>query len=135
MDEPVPYAVLIDRISHEVPYYRLVPQERGAPGRDGHQQPVHVDGRRQVLRRVAGDEARRRPPKTVVLPNKDYVPGIVPRPRACATSIYPLDWQAIVDYVGLPCVLKDAHGGGWKQRVRLPLARGADPRTTTSPAC
>ena len=22
MDEPVPYAVLIDRISHEVPYYR-----------------------------------------------------------------------------------------------------------------
>ena len=22
MDEPIPYAVLIDRISHEVPYYR-----------------------------------------------------------------------------------------------------------------
>src|SRR5205085_314874 len=28
---------------------------------------------------------------------------------------YPLDWQGIVDYVGLPCVLKDAHGGGWKE--------------------
>ncbi|MGQ0540142.1 MAG: ATP-grasp domain-containing protein, partial [Gemmatimonadaceae bacterium] len=27
---------------------------------------------------------------------------------------YPLDWQAVVDYVGLPCVVKDAHGGGWK---------------------
>ena len=22
MDEPIPYAVLVDRISHEVPYYR-----------------------------------------------------------------------------------------------------------------
>jgi hypothetical protein len=28
--------------------------------------------------------------------------------------IYPLDWRGIVDYIGLPCVLKDAHGGGWK---------------------
>ena len=28
--------------------------------------------------------------------------------------VYPLDWQAIVEYVGLPCILKDAHGGGWR---------------------
>ncbi len=28
---------------------------------------------------------------------------------------YPLDWQGIADYVGLPCILKDAHGGGWKE--------------------
>ena len=28
--------------------------------------------------------------------------------------IYPLDWTGIADYVGMPCVLKDAHGGGWK---------------------
>src|SRR4029077_7212459 len=27
---------------------------------------------------------------------------------------YPLDWNAIVDYVGMPCILKDAHGGGWR---------------------
>ncbi|MBI4277729.1 MAG: hypothetical protein HY660_04680, partial [Armatimonadetes bacterium] len=25
-----------------------------------------------------------------------------------------LDWRGIVDYAGLPCVLKDAYGGGWK---------------------
>jgi hypothetical protein len=28
---------------------------------------------------------------------------------------YPLDWEAIAGYVGMPCVLKDAHGGGWKE--------------------
>ncbi|HET9275550.1 MAG TPA: hypothetical protein VFN96_05705, partial [Gemmatimonadales bacterium] len=29
--------------------------------------------------------------------------------------MFPLDWQAVVDYVGLPCILKDAHGGGWRE--------------------
>ncbi|MDQ3811299.1 MAG: hypothetical protein M3336_13510, partial [Chloroflexota bacterium] len=52
-------------------------------------------------------------PKTVALPNKDYIPGIVHN-ESLRNLIYPLDWQGIVDYVGMPCVLKNAHGGGWK---------------------
>ena len=36
--------------------------------------------------------------------------------RACAISSIPFDWQGSVDYLGgFPIVLKDAHGGGWKQ--------------------
>jgi hypothetical protein len=53
-------------------------------------------------------------PKTVLLPNKAYVPGIVPG-ESLRNLKYPIDWGSILDYVGLPCVLKDAHGGGWKQ--------------------
>src|SRR4029079_1221397 len=52
-------------------------------------------------------------PKTAVLPNKDYVPGIV-KTESLRNLVYPMDWQAIIDYVGLPCILKDAHGGGWR---------------------
>jgi hypothetical protein len=48
-------------------------------------------------------------PKTVVLPNKDYVPGIVPT-ESLRNLVYPLDWQGIVDHVGLPCILRDAQG-------------------------
>ncbi len=48
------------------------------------------------------------------LPNKSYVPGIVPS-ESLRNLVYPLDWRGIVEYVGLPCVLKDAHGGGWKE--------------------
>jgi len=33
--------------------------------------------------------------------------------RASATQ-YPMDWKGAIEYVGLPCVLKDAHGGGWR---------------------
>src|SRR4029077_7330821 len=28
--------------------------------------------------------------------------------------VFPLDWKSIVDYIGLPMILKDAHGGGWR---------------------
>jgi hypothetical protein len=52
-------------------------------------------------------------PKTVVLPNKEYIPGIV-HDESLRNLIYPLDWQGIIDYIGLPCILKDALGGGWK---------------------
>jgi hypothetical protein len=52
-------------------------------------------------------------PKTLALPNREYTPGIK-HDESLRNLRYPLDWQAIVDYVGMPCVLKDAHGGGWK---------------------
>jgi len=53
-------------------------------------------------------------PKTVVLPNKEYIPGIIPG-ESLRNLKYPLDWDGIIDHVGLPCILKDAHGGGWKE--------------------
>ncbi|MCA9952676.1 MAG: hypothetical protein KDE48_23665, partial [Anaerolineales bacterium] len=40
-------------------------------------------------------------PKTIVLPNKDYVPGIV-HDESLRNLIYPLDWDGILDYIGLP---------------------------------
>ena len=52
-------------------------------------------------------------PKTVALPNKDYIPGIHHQ-ASLRNLAFPLDWDAVVGHVGLPCILKDAHGGGWK---------------------
>jgi hypothetical protein len=53
-------------------------------------------------------------PKTIALPNKDYPPGIV-HPDSLRNLKAPLEWEAIIEHVGLPCVLKDAHGGNWKE--------------------
>jgi glutathione synthase/RimK-type ligase-like ATP-grasp enzyme len=52
-------------------------------------------------------------PRTVVLPNKDYVPDI-DRAASLRNLRYPLDWEEIARYVGLPAVLKPNVGGGWK---------------------
>jgi hypothetical protein len=53
-------------------------------------------------------------PRTIALPNKDYIPG-VDRHKSLRNLSYPIQWSAIADYIGLPMVLKDAHGGGWKE--------------------
>jgi hypothetical protein len=52
-------------------------------------------------------------PKTMLLPNKDYIPAISHQ-ESLRNLAFPLDWDAVVRDIGLPCILKDAHGGGWK---------------------
>jgi glutathione synthase/RimK-type ligase-like ATP-grasp enzyme len=52
-------------------------------------------------------------PRTVVLPNKEYIPDIDPT-VSLRNLQFPLDWESIVAYTGLPAVLKPNTGGGWK---------------------
>ena len=113
MDEPVPYAVIIDRISHEVPYYRSYLKHAWLQGATIVNNPFMWSADDKFFGASLITKLGIASPRTVVLPNKEYVPGIV-HDESLRNLIYPLDWQAIVDYVGLPCVLKDAHGGGWK---------------------
>ncbi len=114
MDEPCPYAVIIDRISHEVPYYRSYLKNAVLQGATVVNNPFMWTADDKFFEASLATRLGVASPKTVVLPNKEYVPGIVPT-ESLRNLIYPLDWQGIVDYVGLPCVLKDAHGGGWKE--------------------
>lgn len=113
MDEPVPYAVIIDRISHEVPYYRSFLKHAVLQGVTVVNNPFMWTADDKFFGASLATKLGIASPKTVVLPNKDYVPGIV-HTESLRNLKYPLDWDGIIAYVGLPCVLKDAHGGGWK---------------------
>ncbi len=113
MDEPVPYAVIIDRISHEVPYYRSFLKHAVLQGVTVVNNPFMWTADDKFFGASLATKLGVASPKTVVLPNKDYVPGIV-HTESLRNLKYPLDWDGIIAYVGLPCVLKDAHGGGWK---------------------
>ena len=113
MNEPCPYAVLIDRISHEVPYYRSHLKNAALQGATVINNPFMWTADDKFFEASLAARLGVAHPKTVVLPNKDYVPGIVPT-ESLRNLVYPLDWKGIVEYTGLPCVLKDAHGGGWK---------------------
>ncbi len=114
MDEKCPYAVIIDRISHEVPYYRSYLKNAILQGTTVINNPFMWTADDKYFEASLANKLGIASPKTMVLPNKDYVPGIV-HPDSLRNLISPMDWQGIVDYVGLPCVLKDAHGGGWKE--------------------
>lgn len=113
MDSPVPYDVIVDRISHEVPYYRTFLKHAVLEGCTVVNNPFMWTADDKLFGASLATKLGVASPKTVALPNKEYVPGIVPM-ESLRNLVYPLDWEAILDYVGLPCVLKDAHGGGWR---------------------
>jgi hypothetical protein len=114
MDEPPPYDVLIDRISHEVPFYRTYLKHAVLHGITVVNNPFMWSADDKFFGATLAHSLGVASPKTVVLPNKDYVPGIK-HDESLRNLTYPLDWHGIVQHVGLPCILKDAHGGGWKE--------------------
>jgi hypothetical protein len=113
MDEPLEYDVLIDRISHEVPYYRSYLKYALLQGVHVVNNPFMWTADDKFFEAALATRLGVPHPKTVVLPNKGYVPGIV-HEESLRNLIFPLDWEALLDHIGLPCILKDAHGGGWR---------------------
>lgn len=113
MTEPNPYAVIIDRISHEVPYYRSYLKHAVLEGVHVVNNPFMWTADDKFFGASLCDKLGLAHPKTIVMPNKDYVPGIVPH-ESLRNLMYPLDWDYIIEQIGMPCILKDAHGGGWK---------------------
>ena len=113
MGEPVPYSVIIDRISHEVPYYRTFLKHAVLQGVTVINNPFMWAADDKFFEASLATALGVASPRTVVLPNRDYVSGIVPE-ESLRNLVYPLDWAGLIDDVGLPCVLKDAYGGGWK---------------------
>ena len=115
MNEPCPYAVVVDRISHEVPYYRSYLKNAMLQGTHVINNPFMWTADDKFFGASLADRIGVASPRTVVLPNKEYVPGIV-HDESLRNLEYPLNWQSLVENVGgFPVILKDAHGGGWKQ--------------------
>jgi hypothetical protein len=113
MDEPCSYAVIVDRISHEVPYYRSYLKKAVLDGATVINNPFMWTADDKFFGAALCSKLGIAHPQTIALPNKDYVPGIV-KSESLRNLEYPMDWQGIIDKVGLPCILKDAHGGGWR---------------------
>ena len=114
MDEPVPYAVIFDRISHEVPYYRTYLKHAVLQGCTVVNNPFMWSGDDKLFDASLATKLGVASPKTIVLPNREYVPGISHQ-ESLKNLRYPLDWKGIAEFIGMPCILKDAHGGGWKE--------------------
>src|SRR5215470_15840050 len=104
MDDPAQYRVIIDRISHEVPYYRTYLKHAILQGVTVVNNPFMWTADDKFFEAGLASKLGVAHPRTLVLPNKDYVPGIVPT-ESLRNLIFPLHWEAIVEYIGLPCVL------------------------------
>src|SRR5881392_2255938 len=112
LDEPKRYDVIIDRISHEVPYYRAMLKRMALEGTYIINNPFWWSADDKFFNFSLAAKLGVAIPKTVLLPQKDYIPGITS--ESLRNLQFPLDWQAIIDYVGFPAFMKPFDGGGWK---------------------
>jgi glutathione synthase/RimK-type ligase-like ATP-grasp enzyme len=107
------HSVLVDRISHEVPYYRAHLKSAVLLGTTVINDPFWWEADEKFFECTLARKLGVAVPKTVVLPNKQYIPDI-DHVRSLRNLQFPLDWDAIIRYIGLPAVLKPNTGGGWK---------------------
>ena len=111
-DAPPNYDVVIDRISHEVPFYRATLKRMALEGTIIINNPFWWSADDKFFNYSLARKLGVAVPRTVLLPQKDYMSGIVT--ESLRNLEFPLDWQGIVDYVGFPSFLKPFDGGGWK---------------------
>ncbi len=113
MTDPAEYAVVIDRISHEVPFYRTWLKHAVLRGVTVINNPFMWSADDKFFGATLATSLGIASPKTALLPNKEYIPGIK-HDESLRNLTFPLDWEGVVEYVGLPLILKDAYGGGWR---------------------
>ncbi len=111
-DAPPAYDLVIDRISHEVPFYRATLKRMALEGTVIVNNPFWWSADDKFFNYSLASKLGVAVPRTVLLPQKDYIQGITS--ESLRNLEFPLDWQAIVDYVGMPAFLKPFDGGGWK---------------------
>jgi hypothetical protein len=112
LEEPA-YAVLVDRISHEVPYFRAHLKSAVLMGTAVVNDPFWWEADEKFFECTLARRLGVAVPRTVALPNKEYI-GDIDHAASLRNLRYPLDWEAIVRHTGLPAILKPNTGGGWK---------------------
>jgi hypothetical protein len=119
MGEPARYRVIVDRISHEVEYYRAFLKHAVLSGTYVINNPFWWTADDKFFNYAVASRLGVAIPKTVVLPQKAYPPDIDLTAESLKNLEYPVDWDGLLDYVGRPAILKPYSGGGWKHVYKV----------------
>ena len=104
-------SVILDRISHEVPFYRTFLKCAVARGVDVVNNPIWWSADDKFFDNVVALAAGVAVPKTVLLPHKERPPNTTDKSYR---NLDMVDWDRVFSYLGFPIFLKPANGGGWK---------------------
>ena len=110
--EPSGYAVVLDRISQDVPFYRAWLKNAALCGTAVVNNPFWWSADEKFFNNCLATKLGVAVPNTVILPSKDH-------PADCTAEsfsnlAFPLDWDGIFTYIGWPAYFKPHSGGGWK---------------------
>lgn len=112
MDDDPRYDVILDRISHEVPFYRSYLKWASLKGAFIVNNPFWWSADDKFIDNVIATEAGVAVPRSVILPHRNHPPNT--DSSSFRNLRYPIDWERIAGYVGFPAFLKPHDGGGWR---------------------
>lgn len=112
MAERCKYSVIVDRISHDVPFYRAWLKNAALDGAYIINNPFWWSADDKFFNYSLATKLGVAIPRTVILPHKEHPPGTTD--RSMRNLQYPLNWDDVFTYVGFPAFLKPFDGGGWR---------------------
>ena len=115
--EPTGYAVVFDRISQDVPFYRTWLKNAALTGTAVINNPFWWSADEKYFNNCLMTKIGVPVPKTVILPS--YELPVDTKDESFSNLAYPLDWNAIFNYIGFPAYMKPFAGGGWKNVYKL----------------
>ena len=115
--DPTEYAVILDRISQDVPFYRAYLKNAALNGTAVVNNPFWWSADEKFFNNCLATKLGVAVPNTVLLPSKEH-------PTDCSAGsfsnlAYPLDWDGIFAYIGWPAYFKPHSGGGWKNVYKV----------------
>jgi hypothetical protein len=117
MGEPTPYRLIFDRISHDIPFFRSYLKNAVLNGAVVVNNPFWWSSDEKFFGYSLATKLGVAVPKTVLLPQKSYKQGVTD--ASLRNLDFPLDWDGIIEHVGLPAILKPHDGGGWKNVYKV----------------
>ena len=114
---PSGYAVIIDRISQDVPFYRTWLKNAAVTGTAVINNPFWWSADDKYFNNCLMTQVGVPVPRTAIVPSRVHPDDT--SDDSFSNLAYPLDWESIFRYVGFPAYMKPFAGGGWKHVYKL----------------
>ena len=111
------YAVIIDRISQDIEFYRAFLKNAALSGTIVINNPFWWTADDKFFNYALATQLGVAIPPTVLLPHREHPPDT--SDQSMRNLMYPLNWEETFDYVGFPSFLKPYDGGGWKNVYKI----------------
>jgi hypothetical protein len=105
------YDLILDRISHEILFYRTFVKCAMASGVRVVNNPVWWSADDKFFDNLVAIAAGVEVPRTVLLPHKEFPPNTTAQ---SFRNMRFVNWDEVFSYLGFPIFMKPAYGGGWK---------------------
>jgi len=115
--DPSGYAVIVDRISQDVPFYRAFLKNAALCGTAVINNPFWWSADEKFFNNCLATKIGVPVPKTVILPSREH--PVDTNDQSFSNLAFPLDWEDIFKYIGWPAYMKPFAGGGWKHVYKL----------------